>query len=126
MIANGDIVDARSARKALELSGADGVMVGRGIQGAPWRVAEIAHALGWGPAPCVPTGRHFVEMVLDHYEASLAFYGEDLGAKVIRKHLGWYMDQSGTPAELRKAVLTSKPNTVRSVLPDALQPRLAA
>ncbi|MDD9921713.1 MAG: tRNA dihydrouridine synthase DusB [Boseongicola sp.] len=126
VIANGDIVDARSARKALELSGADGVMVGRGIQGAPWRVAEIAHALGWGPAPCVPTGRHFVEMVLDHYEASLAFYGEDLGAKVIRKHLGWYMDQSGTPAELRKAVLTSKPNTVRSVLPDALQPRLAA
>lgn len=120
VIANGDIVDLASARETLRQSGADGVMVGRGIQGAPWRVAEIAHGLGHGPRPVIPTGADFLAMVLEHYEASLAFYGEWLGARVIRKHLGWYMDRAGTPPELRKAVLTGTPDQVRAILPEAL------
>ncbi|MEM9426145.1 MAG: tRNA dihydrouridine synthase DusB [Pseudomonadota bacterium] len=120
VIANGDIVDLASAREALRQSGADGVMVGRGIQGAPWRVAEIAHGLGFGSRPVIPTGADFVAMVRDHYEASLAFYGERLGARVIRKHLGWYMDHAGTPPALRKVVLTGKPDQVQATLPEAL------
>jgi catechol 2,3-dioxygenase-like lactoylglutathione lyase family enzyme len=60
-------------------------------------------------------------MVLGHYDAALAFYGEALGARVIRKHLGWYMDHAGTPPGLRKAVLTGAPEQVRSVLRTALQ-----
>ena len=101
-------------------------MVGRGIQGAPWRVAEIAHGLGWGPRPAIPTGSAFVNMVAGHYEASLAFYGEALGARVIRKHLGWYMDHAGTPPEMRKHVLTADPDAVLAALPDALNERQAA
>jgi nifR3 family TIM-barrel protein len=126
VIANGDIVDLNSARRALAQSGADGVMVGRGIQGAPWRLAEIAHGLGHGAAPEIPEGDAFVGMVLGHYDTSLAFYGDLLGARVIRKHLGWYMDRAGTPPELRKHVLTAPPAAVRRALPDALGERLAA
>ena len=126
VIANGDIVDAASARRALARSGADGVMVGRGIQGAPWRLAEIAHGLGWGPRPAIPSGAAFTRMVARHFEASLDFYGADLGARVIRKHLGWYMDRAGTPPGLRRRVLTGTPDDVRAALPDALGERLAA
>ena len=126
VIANGDIVDTASAKQALAQSGADGVMVGRGIEGAPWRLAEIAHGLGWAAAPVIPQGADFVRMVLGHYDASLAFYGPQLGARVVRKHLGWYMDRAGPPMDLRKRVLTGAPDEVRSLLPAALGERLAA
>ena len=121
VIANGDIISLEDARSALKASGAAGVMIGRGIQGAPWRVAEIAHGLGYGPAPVIPEGADFVEMVRGHYEATLEFYGETLGARVIRKHLGWYMNHTGAPGDLRKCVLTGTPDEVRALLPDALQ-----
>jgi len=120
VIANGDIKTVSDARRALAESQADGVMIGRGIQGAPWRVAEIAHGLGYGPKPTIPTGPGFLDLVRAHYDASLAFYGEWLGARVIRKHLGWYMDRVGTPAGLRKTVLTGAPDAVRAALPDAI------
>ncbi|MFC3616304.1 tRNA dihydrouridine synthase DusB [Lutimaribacter marinistellae] len=121
VVANGDIVDATTARTALEQSGADGVMIGRGAQGRPWRLAEIAHALYGTPAPHVPEGRDLVRMVQDHYEAMLGFYGRDLGLRVARKHLGWYMDVAGTGPALRRAVLTSRdPEEVQRLLVDAL------
>ena len=127
VIANGDIITLSDAKAALRDSHADGVMIGRGIQGAPWRVAEIAHGLGYGPKPSIPDGQDFADMVVEHYEASLAFYGEDLGRRVIRKHLGWYMDRAGTPDLLRKRVLTGTPAEVRALLPEALvQEALAA
>lgn len=120
VVANGDILTAKDAADALSQSAADGVMVGRGIQGAPWRLAEIAHALGQGSAPAIPEGEAFSDMVAEHYEASLEFYGEELGARVIRKHLGWYMNHAGTPAALRKRVLTGTPRDVRAALRPAL------
>ena len=107
VIANGDIMDAGTAREALDLSGADGVMVGRGAQGKPWLLAEISHALYGANAPNIPTRNGFIEMVSDHYDAMLRFYGAALGVKVARKHLGWYMDTAQTSAALRQAVLTA-------------------
>lgn len=97
LIANGDIIDAATARAALDASGADGVMVGRGAQGAPWRLAQIAHALYGTPAPQVPQGTALAELVAGHYEDMLSFYGTDLGVKVARKHLGWYLEEAGLP-----------------------------
>ncbi|WP_407072172.1 tRNA dihydrouridine synthase DusB [Rhodovulum strictum] len=121
VVANGDIVDAATARAALEASGADGVMVGRGAQGRPWVLARIAAALAGRPAPAAPKGGAFADMVADHYEASLSFYGRTLGARVIRKHLGWYMDEADTPPALRQAVLTERdPGRVLALLPDAM------
>ena len=127
VIANGDIVDAETAREALRLSGADGVMIGRGTQGRPWQLAKVAAALFGAPAPRVPKGAALVEMVRSHYTAMLAFYGDALGSKVARKHLGWYMDDAGTPPDLRKRILTEdKPQAVLRALPGALEERLAA
>ncbi|WP_256368054.1 MULTISPECIES: tRNA dihydrouridine synthase DusB [unclassified Ruegeria] len=121
VIANGDIVDASAARTALEKSGADGVMIGRGAQGKPWLLAQICHDLYGAQAPVVPTGDDLVEMVQGHYQSMLEFYGADLGLRVARKHLGWYMDEAGTSPSLRRAVLTSRDTAeVLRLLGDAL------
>ena len=123
VIVNGDIVDPVTARTALDLSGADGVMVGRGAQGRPWMLAQIAHELFGTAMPDIPEGAALVDMVADHYDAMLSFYGEALGGRVARKHLGWYMDDAGTGRDVRRAVLTSNsPETVLSLLPEALDP----
>ena len=121
VIVNGDIVDAQTARKALDLSGADGVMIGRGAQGRPWLLAEIAHALYGTTAPERPSGAAFAEMVMVHYEETLRFYGDLLGLRVARKHLGWFMDTAGTSTDARRAVLTAKtPAATLALLPAAL------
>ena len=123
VIANGDITSPETARAALDASGADGVMVGRGAQGRPWLLAQIAARLAGAPVPAAPEGEAFLDMVATHYEATLAFYGRDLGGRVARKHLGWYMDEAGTPPALRRAVLTAAPDEVPRLLPDALAAR---
>ncbi len=121
VVANGDITDAATARAALDASGADGVMVGRGAQGRPWALAEIAATLAGNPAPAIPEGSALSEMIRSHYEAMLAFYGPELGVRVARKHLGWYMDQAGTPHDLRRRILTeATPATVLALLGDAV------
>lgn len=127
VIANGDIVDAATARQALTLSGADGVMIGRGAQGRPWALAQVSAALHRTPEPDIPQGRALAEMVCKHYEAMLSFYGFELGRKVSRKHLGWYMDDAGTEPALRKAILTrTSPAEVLRDLPDAFEMQVAA
>ncbi|WP_281708026.1 tRNA dihydrouridine synthase DusB [Phaeobacter italicus] len=121
LLANGDIIDTATARDALKRSGADGVMIGRGAQGKPWLLAQVAHDIWGSEAPQIPTGADLVRLVSDHYEAMLAFYGLDLGIRVARKHLGWYMDEAATPAPLRRDILTAKdPKDVLRLLPDAL------
>ena len=123
VIANGDIVDAATARSALAQSGAQGVMIGRGVQGRPWLLAQIAHEIYGTPAPNVPQGPAFVEMVLGHYDDLLRFYGTKLGLRVARKHLGWYMDHAQTPDEARRAVLTARSiEETIILLPTALNP----
>ena len=106
VVANGDIIDGGSARAALDHSGADGVMVGRGAQGAPWRLAEISHALYGTPAPAIPQGMELARMIIGHYQDMLSFYGRELGLRCARKHLGWYLEEAGLP-QARDAILTS-------------------
>lgn len=121
VVANGDILDADSASDALRLSKADGVMIGRGAQGRPWVLAEVAAALFGTPAPDIPKGAALVDMVRGHYEDMLGFYGRELGARVARKHLGWYMDRAGTPSAARREILTERdPLAVLERLPAAL------
>jgi tRNA-dihydrouridine synthase B len=123
VIANGDIISTDAARQALAQSGADGVMIGRGAQGKPWLLAQVAHDLFGAPAPVIPQGADFARMVSDHYEAIIRFYGEVIGLRVARKHLGWYMDTSNTPADLRRAVLTAaSPAEVHCLIPSACLP----
>jgi len=127
VIANGDIVDAVTARAALARSGAAGVMIGRGAQGRPWLPAQVAADLWGHPAPTIPVGQAYTDMVSDHYDAMLAFYGKALGTRVARKHLGWYMDSAAPDPALRRAVLTADdPARVLALLPQALAERQAA
>ena len=107
VIVNGDIVDSNSAIQALKLSGADGVMVGRGAQGAPWRLAEISAVVYGTKKPVIPVGNELAELIINHHKAILDFYGEPLGIKNARKHLGWYLDGLKCPPSLRQGVLRS-------------------
>ena len=119
VIANGDILSVKDAQTALQQSGADGVMVGRGAQGRPWILAQIAHALFGAPKPDVPIGAALYDLVRDHYLRTIEFYGPDLGLRIARKHLGWYMDEAGTDRDLRGKILTAP--TPQAVL-DLLEP----
>ena len=126
VIANGDIVDLASARRALAVSGAAGVMIGRGVQGKPWLLAQIRAELAGGLAPPAPSGAALCEIVCRHYRDMLAFYGASMGGRAARKHLGWYMDAAATPKALRSASLTqSDPERVIAMLPAAFAPHHA-
>jgi len=98
VIANGDIVDGASAREAIDASGADAVMIGRGAYGRPWVAAEIQAALENRAATDEPNPVERLTIVLDHFRDSLRFYGDALGLKIFRKHLGWYIENAPWPA----------------------------
>ena len=127
-IANGDIVDAATAAQALRLSGADGVMIGRGAQGRPWLLAQVAHALYGRPAPVIPQGDALADMIVGHYEAMLAFYGLDLGIKIARKHLGWYLEAAGLDAARGEVMTSTDPARVIALIRAAFahQERIAS
>lgn len=97
VIVNGDVVDAETARAALEQSGADAVMIGRGGYGRPWLAAALDRALEVGGAIVEPDLARRLDIVLDHMADSLRFYGDALGLKVFRKHLGWYVERAPWP-----------------------------
>jgi nifR3 family TIM-barrel protein len=102
---NGDIRDAASAREALRQSGADAVMIGRGAYGQPWLAAAIQADLDGTLAEPEPDRAERLNIVLTHFRDSLDFYGDRLGLKIFRKHLGWYIERAPWPnaAELRRA-----------------------
>ncbi|MEM9498072.1 MAG: tRNA dihydrouridine synthase DusB [Pseudomonadota bacterium] len=119
VIANGDIRDIETARRALRLSGASGVMIGRAARGCPWLPAQVAAVLGGGRPPETPEAGARAALVAEHYDAMLRFYGRDHGLRVARKHLGWYMEAEAVPADLRRRMLTAtEPATVLALLPD--------
>jgi tRNA-dihydrouridine synthase B len=104
VIVNGDILTFEDARRALELSGADGVMIGRGAYGRPWFPRQVArHLAGGEPLPDPPLAAQR-DIVLDHYAAMLSHYGNGAGVRIARKHIGWYSKGLPGSAEFRHAV----------------------
>jgi tRNA-dihydrouridine synthase B len=99
VIVNGDITDTESARMALSQSGADAVMIGRGAYGRPWIAAALDKALHTGEAPTEPGLACRLGIALEHFTDTLRFYGDALGLKIFRKHLGWYIEQALYPAD---------------------------
>jgi nifR3 family TIM-barrel protein len=103
VIVNGDIKSAADARRALALSGANAVMIGRGAYGAPWLPAAIGRELATGETTRDPPIAEQRAIVAEHYDAMQSHYGQSAGVRVARKHLGWYLERSGARGEVVKA-----------------------
>jgi tRNA-dihydrouridine synthase B len=99
VIVNGDIITASEAREALEQSGADALMLGRGVYGRPWLAAHLDRALADGTELQEPEADERLAIVLEHMAASVAFYDGPVGLRMFRKHLGWYIEQAPWPAD---------------------------
>jgi nifR3 family TIM-barrel protein len=107
LVVNGDIQNHDTANQALEKSGADAIMCGRGAYGSPWLPAQLAGAITNEDAEKLNSN---CDKVIEHHEDMLSFYGIESGIRQARKHLGWYLDNLILPAStrsLKKTVLTS-------------------
>lgn len=125
LIVNGDVVDAASAREALRLSGADGVMLGRATLGRPWLAGAVAGALIHGGDEKHPPLSAQRAIALDHYNETIAHYGAPLGVRMARKHLAAYVDlapvemEPGKRRAVRSAICRlASPDAVISALED--------
>ncbi|QJC27518.1 putative tRNA-dihydrouridine synthase [Anaplasma platys] len=90
VIVNGDIKTSRDIVAALEESGADGVMIGRGAYGKPWIIKQALQFLKTREELPDPSQSEKLQIILEHYDSSIEHYGESLGVKIFRKHIGWY------------------------------------
>jgi nifR3 family TIM-barrel protein len=119
VIANGDIATADDARRALALSGAAGVMIGRAAQGRPWLPGAVEHALKIGGEAAAPSHARMLASLLALYEDTLEFYGGQLGVRVARKHIAWTIDAAfgASARDARKAIcMLWDPQRVREAL----------
>lgn len=104
VIVNGDICGIEDAVTALEQSGADGVMIGRGSYGRPWLLGQVAHFLAIGERLPDPSLDVRLSLLLEHFEDMLSHYGEETGVRMARKHIAWYSKGLCGSAEFRSEV----------------------
>ena len=114
--ANGDIDSPQKAREVLEKTGADGIMIGRAAQGRPWIFQEIDQFLCNGVIIAPPKQQQIKQILLEHLQALHVFYGEFMGIKIARKHVGWYLKEHNNTNNFRQQF---------NVIDDAKQQRLA-
>lgn len=104
VVGNGDVNSVDDAAELLRVSGADGVMVGRGCYGRPWFPRQVAHFLATGERlPDPPLAEQYA-IVREHFAAMIAHYGPVTGVRMARKHMGWYSKGLPGSAEFRAAV----------------------
>jgi tRNA-dihydrouridine synthase B len=103
VFANGDIDTPQKAREVLDYCGADGVMIGRAAHGAPWIFRDVNGFLTTGETPPPLSRANLRDIILTHLESIYAFYGEDSGLRIARKHLGWYSELLDEPPDAPQA-----------------------
>jgi len=102
VIANGDITSAEKALSVLKLTGAAAIMIGRAAQGAPWIFSEINHFLETGEVLAKPTIAEVGSLIDEHIRNLHSFYGDFLGVRIARKHMGWYLQHLPQMSESKK------------------------
>jgi tRNA-dihydrouridine synthase B len=120
LVVNGDVRSSHDAEAALNASGADAVMIGRGHYGMPWLAGVIA-----GEGQGAPDARCIADYVVEHYDAMLSHYGVEQGYRHARKHSGWYLDHHApeTDEQLRTTIMTERdPLLVKRALRSAFDP----
>jgi len=103
VIVNGDICSIDDVMTALDQSGADGVMIGRGAYGRPWLLGQVMHWLATGERRPDPSVSEIFRLISDHYEEMLEHYGVQTGVNIARKHIGWYTRGLHGSAEFRNS-----------------------
>ena len=104
VLANGDINTPQQAEKVLQLTGADGVMIGRAAQGNPWIFGQIKHYLDTGEELAPPTACEKADVLKWHLQNLYELYGEYSGVRIARKHIAWYCKGKKHAAEFRSNV----------------------
>lgn len=115
VIANGDIDSAHKARQVLLHTKAAAVMIGRAAQGNPWLFRQVNQFLAEGTVPAGPDLPELAALIHEHFTALYEFYGTDMGCRIARKHLGWYLDRhlaGRFPAHLKAAAWRQIFNTL--------------
>lgn len=119
VIVNGDICGIEDVATAIEQSGADGVMIGRGSYGRPWLLGQIMHWLDTGERLADPPLAEQYALIVEHYHAMQEHYGEMTGVNMARKHLGWYTKGLHGSADFRNKVnFIDDPKAVLASLAD--------
>ena len=104
VIANGDIKNSLDAKKAMELSKADGVMVGRACYGKPWLISQINCELQGGIPKFLPTIEEKKQIVINHFNEMIDYYGQRVAIPLARKHIGWYSSGLKDSADFRARI----------------------
>ena len=123
VIANGDINSIEDAEAALEQSGADGIMIGRGSYGRPWLLGQVMEWFATGRRVEDPSIEEQYTVIAEHYEAMLSHYGNETGVNMARKHIGWYTRGLHGSAEFRNKVnQIPDPKVVKAMLAEFYAP----
>lgn len=117
VIGNGDVKTAEDARKMFEYTGVDGIMIGRGILGEPWKINDIIQELTTGQKPQEKTPMEKLKIIKEHIELEMLEKGEYVGVREMRKHICWYLKNLPNSSQVRQTInmLESKDEVIETL-----------
>jgi len=117
VIGNGDVKTAEDARKMFEYTGVDGIMIGRGILGEPWKINDIIQELTTGQKPQEKTPMEKLKIIKEHIELEMIEKGEYVGVREMRKHICWYLKNLPNSSQVRQTInmLESKDEVIETL-----------